>query len=220
MCNSTIFNTEFTIYDEQLVFDMEYATREEPIFDEEDKGLAFDIEPASDGLTIGCIGYDKDPILDEGPVFDEESNHGEEEPNTSTELILGSIITAAATMIVDVRFSDTTIDTSFKCLMKCSCDGSRGWHREHFHECLEIIIIVQGDTTAPVEALRSVIYNGVATDVFEHKFWDPGSSKGSEFSRFGVYVDSAHRNEVHMDGFEYTFLGSRVKKWVKFHRAY
>jgi hypothetical protein len=80
MCNSTIFNTEFTIYDEQLVFDMEYATHEEPIFDEEDKGLAFDIEPASDGLTIGRIGYDKDPILDEAPSSTRNPTMGRRSP--------------------------------------------------------------------------------------------------------------------------------------------
>jgi hypothetical protein len=50
--------------------------------------------------------------------------------------------------------------------------------------------------------LRSVVYNRVVTDVFEHKSWDPGSSEGSEFSRFGVYVDSAHHNELHIDGFK------------------
>jgi hypothetical protein len=202
MCSTVVFNAEFAIYDEQLVFDAEYAAHDELVFDEEDKGLAFDIEPISDGVcvndhTIARIGYDEDPTLDEGPIFD-ESDHGEEEPSTDTELILSSIITVAATMTMDVRFSDTTVDASFTCSTQCPhvvvnnefalvtgsragvlrplyraldayclSNGGRGWRMDLFYEDLRLLIPAHGDTTAPRMAMRSFPSNLVVTDGFD-----------------------------------------------------
>jgi hypothetical protein len=150
-------------------------SHEEPIFDEEDKGLAFDIEPISDGLyvdglTTMCISYDEDPNVNEGPLFDKEFGHEEEELSTNTELILSFIITAVATMTVDVWFSDTTIDASLKCLMKCLGNGRRGCHMEHFHEGLVILIHDPGDTIAPKMEMRSVIFDLMEAAGFEYKF--------------------------------------------------
>jgi hypothetical protein len=124
--------------------------------------------------TYVCFGFDEDPILNEGPLFDEEPDHGEEEPITDTELILGSIIVAAAPMTVNAMFSDTIVGTPFKCLMKCSGDGRRGWHKERFHEGWVRFILDLGDTTAPKMEIRSVISDSVEAHEFESKFWDPG----------------------------------------------
>jgi hypothetical protein len=68
-----------------------------------------------------------------------------------------------------------------------------------------LLIPVQGDTTAPIEEIRSVIYGQAATDVFEHKFWDPGSYESLKFIRFGVDFAPIRHHEVHIAGLEYRF---------------
>jgi hypothetical protein len=69
----------------------------------------------------------------------------------------------------------------------CLGDDNCGWRKELFHEDLGLLIPVQDDTTAPKMEIRLVIYEIVAADEFDCKYWDPGSpgsSKSIELTRF------------------------------------
>jgi hypothetical protein len=86
-----------------------------------------------------------------------------------------------------------------------------------------LLIPVQGDTTAPIEEIRSVIYGQAATDVFEHKFWDLGSSESLKFIRFGVDFAPIRHHEVHIAGLEYRFWDPGLldsSRWIEVTRFY
>jgi hypothetical protein len=67
----------------------------------------------------------------------------------------------------------------------CSGEGSHGWRQGLFHTDLGLPIPVPGDSTASKMDIRSVVFEVLADNAFESKFWDPGLAKWSEFMEFG-----------------------------------
>jgi hypothetical protein len=129
---SAIFNIgppvdDVTLFDEEPVHSAEYTVEQEPVFDKEDKGHAFDIEPISDRLGVddfstARIGdfhpntnmVDLDTTCSSAALF----------PPFSTSTIIDEYVlfpgrTTALLSTPDIKQSDSTVDTPAKFSTKC-----------------------------------------------------------------------------------------------------
>jgi hypothetical protein len=184
----TVFDTDSDSLDDLPVFDTEPVHDAAPASDYAAfTALKFAIHnPATTDLDVDLSSFDIKPggrshvhtgvVVDDGPLFDEEPA----QLASATRFVLDSNRNAPLTC--SRKLLNILVNTALV----------RRYHQDATKE-----MIILGSMQVPGSAVFSA---RVADDGFEHRFWDPGSSK---FTRISLCFAPAQHHEFLVAGFEH-----------------